>query len=155
MQTFSCYVIGGDSLLLECAELLVRDGHSIRGVISDNPRIAQWAEKSGISHLPVAGYESALTGQDFDYLFAITHLAIVPDAVLALPKRGAINFHDGPLPRYAGLHAPAWALMASEPRYGITWHFITPGVDEGDILEQREFEVAANETSLTINTKCF
>ena len=45
--------------------------------------------------------------------------------------------------------------MASEPRYGITWHFITPGVDEGDILEQREFEIAANETSLTINTKCF
>ena len=85
MQTFSCYVIGGDSLLLECAELLLRDGHAIRGVISDNPRIAQWAQKGGIPHLPVAGYEAALSGQDFDYLFAITHLAIVPDAVLALP----------------------------------------------------------------------
>jgi natural product biosynthesis luciferase-like monooxygenase protein len=154
-QSFSCYVIGGDSLLLECAELLVRDGHSIRGVISDNPRIAQWATKGGIPHLPVAGYEAALTGQDFEYLFAITHLSIVPDSVLKLPKRGSINFHDGPLPRYAGLHAPAWALMAGEPRYGITWHWITPGVDEGDILEQREFDVAPSETSLTINTKCF
>jgi natural product biosynthesis luciferase-like monooxygenase protein len=155
MQSFSCYVIGGDSLLLECAELLLRDRHSIRGVISDNPRIAQWAEKNGVPHLPVAGYEAAIKGQEFDYLFAITHLAIVPDGVLTLPKSGSINFHDGPLPRYAGLHAPAWALMASEPRYGITWHWITPGVDEGDILEQREFDVAPGETSLTINTKCF
>jgi natural product biosynthesis luciferase-like monooxygenase protein len=154
-QSFTCFVIGGDSLLVECAELIVRGGQTLRGVISDNPRIVSWAEKNGVRHLPVAGYEAALAGQDFDYLFAITHLAIVPDAVLKLPKRASINFHDGPLPRYAGLQAPAWALMAQEPRYGITWHLITPGVDEGDMLERREFEVSPNETSLTINTKCF
>ena len=36
------------------------------------------------------------------------------DEVLRLPRRMAINFHDGPLPRYAGLNTPVWALLNGE-----------------------------------------
>ena len=156
MPRFSCYVIGDDSLLIECAELLLAGGHDVRGVVSDSPRIGAWADRRGLRRWPVAGYEPALAGEaPFDYLFAITHLALVPAAVLRLPGRGAINFHDGPLPRYAGLNAPAWALMAREPRYGVSWHLMAPGVDEGDVLVQRVFDVASDETSLGLNTRCF
>ncbi len=31
---------------------------------------------------------------------------------------GAINFHDGPLPRYAGLNTPAWAIINGEAEHG-------------------------------------
>ncbi|HEX9858486.1 MAG TPA: MupA/Atu3671 family FMN-dependent luciferase-like monooxygenase, partial [Paracoccaceae bacterium] len=67
----------------------------------------------------------------------------------------AVNFHDGPLPRYAGLNAPVWAILNGEARHGITWHLITGGIDEGDILDQRMFDIAPNESALTLNTKCF
>ena len=40
-------------------------------------------------------------------------------------------------PRHAGLNAPVWAILAQEPQHGITWHMITAGVDEGEILDQR------------------
>src|SRR5262249_19259336 len=97
----------------------------------------------------------ALQREPFDFLFAITHLAVLPDEVIALPSKGAVNFHDGPLPRYAGLNAPAWALMNGETTYGVTWHFIGSKVDAGDILKQVTFELAPDETSLSLNTKCF
>ena len=98
---------------------------------------------------------SALRREPFDYLFSITHLAIIPEEAIVLAKRGAINFHDGPLPRYAGLNAPAWALLQRETTYGITWHFMASELDTGSILKQVTFEVAPDETSLSLNTKCF
>ncbi len=155
-DTFSCYLIGGDTLLIECGETLLSKGHEIKGVITAAPRISQWAHSKS---LPVIahkqGYGDELQGKVFDYLFSITHLSIIKDDVLALAQKGAINFHDGPLPAYAGLNTPAWALMNNEEQYGITWHQITPGVDEGDILKQAMFDIAPDETSLSINTKCF
>ena len=72
-----------------------------------------------------------------------------------MPTKGAVNFHDGPLPRYAGLNAPVWALIAGEERHGITWHMIEGGIDEGDILQQRLFDIAPTDTALTLNAKCY
>jgi natural product biosynthesis luciferase-like monooxygenase protein len=153
---FSCYLIGGDSLLIECGEILLSKGHQILGVISNAPRLTQWAASKSIPSMPVDDqYGEKLKATPFDYLFSITHLAIIKDEVLALPKRMTINFHDGPLPAYAGLNTPAWALINQEEKYGISWHQVTPGVDEGDLLRQEMFDIAASETSLSINTKCF
>ncbi|MDP3417569.1 formyltransferase family protein, partial [Falsiroseomonas sp.] len=46
-------------------------------------------------------------------------------------------------------------MLAGEPQHGITWHLMTDGVDEGDILEQRLFDVLPGDTALTLNTRCF
>jgi natural product biosynthesis luciferase-like monooxygenase protein len=153
---FSCFLFGSDTLLIECAELLHKDEQRILGVVTRAPRIANWAAGKNI---PVIGLDSdyltRLKQQPFDYLFSITHLEIIPDEILQLPTKGAINFHDGPLPRYAGINAPIWALINQEAEYGITWHAIVPGIDEGDILKQRFFPIGADETALSINTQCF
>jgi natural product biosynthesis luciferase-like monooxygenase protein len=154
-KSLSCFVIGSDGLLIECAEVLLRQGHEVRGVISDAARIARWAKERGVLLVDPFAYVEALRKEPFDYLFAITHLAILPDDVIALPTKGAINFHDGPLPRYAGLNAPAWALMNGERTYGVTWHRVGSKVDAGDILKQVTFDLAPDETSLSLNTKCF
>jgi len=160
INSFSCYLIGGDSLLIECAEVLLTKGHNIRGVITSAPRLSQWAMSKSITviaadkNYPTTLIENAKT-EPFDYLFSITHLAIINDEVLALPQKMTINFHDGPLPAYAGLNAPAWALMNQEEQYGISWHKVVPGIDEGELLKQSNFDITAGETSLSINTKCF
>ena len=80
---------------------------------------------------------------------------MIPADVLALPAKGAINFHDGPLPRYAGLNTPAWAIINGEDSHGITWHVIEGGVDEGDILAQRMVQIAEDETAFSLNSKCY
>ena len=155
-EPLKCFVIGADSLLAECGDILLARGHEICGVATRAARIESWARGHGIDIVDLDGdYVAAMAAKSFDWLFAITHLEILPADVLAIPTCGAINFHDGPLPRYAGLNTPAWALIAGEVEYGVTWHAITSGVDEGDILVQRTFEVADGETSLSLNTRCF
>lgn len=152
----SCFLIGADSLLIECAKILRTKNFDIRGIITNTPRIVAWAQAEGLKTIEQDDqYAEALRSDTFDFLFSITNLSIIPSDVLQLPQKLAVNFHDGPLPAYAGLNAPAWALINRVEQYGISWHEITPGIDEGQILKQVKFEVAPDETSLSLNTKCF
>jgi natural product biosynthesis luciferase-like monooxygenase protein len=154
--SFSCALIGGDSLLMECGEVLLARGHAVRAVVTAAPRVRAWAGRKGLPVLDAAGdYAAELADTPFDWLFSITHLALIPERALALPARGAVNFHDGPLPHYAGLNTPVWALIHGEAEHGITWHRITGGVDEGDVLLQRRFPIQPGETALSLNTRCF
>ena len=154
--TFSCYLMGSESLLIKCAELLLEKGHHICGIISSEPQISEWAAAQEIPSLKFdTTLADVLRQQPFDYFFSIANLAIVPDEILMLPRRGAINFHDGPLPRYAGLHATSWALINREQEHGITWHIMSHEVDKGQILKQQRFPIAENETAFTLNVKCY
>jgi natural product biosynthesis luciferase-like monooxygenase protein len=156
MKPFSCLLIGNESLLVGCGDALLDHGHDIRGIVSKDRDILDWATAK---NLPVIGDIAALKGQfkrgDFDWLFSIANLELIPDDVLALPALGALNFHDGPLPRYAGLNTPVWALFNGETRYGVTWHILESGVDTGDIVEQVMFDIAKDETAFSLNSKCY
>ncbi len=156
MTPFSCVLIGNESLLIGCGDALRARGHEVRAVVSRDPEIRAWAGRNG---LPVEERIATLSdrfGQGgFDWLFSIANLSMIPDAVLALPTGGAVNFHDGPLPCYAGINAPVWALIAGEADYGVTWHMIEGGIDEGDILAQAQFAIAPDDTAFSLNSKCY
>ncbi|HJP02699.1 MAG TPA: MupA/Atu3671 family FMN-dependent luciferase-like monooxygenase [Planctomycetota bacterium] len=152
----TCYVIGADSLLIECGEILLREGFGVLGIITSTGRLRAWAQERELEVIDPSDDLAVRLGQTpFDYLFSITHLALIPKELLRLPRRAAINFHDGPLPRYAGRYTPAWALMNGESEYGITWHLMEAELDSGAILEQALFPIDADDTSLTLNTRCF
>ncbi|WP_417723107.1 MupA/Atu3671 family FMN-dependent luciferase-like monooxygenase [Salipiger sp.] len=155
MARFSSVVIGNESLLVQCSEKLLDAGHAIRAVVTRNPDIAGWAEGRGLSVVAPGRDLAARLPGGFDWLLSIANLDMIPADVLALPTGGAVNFHDGPLPRHAGLNAPVWALIEGETRHGITWHMIEGGVDEGDILVSRGFDVSSADTALTLNTKAY
>ena len=149
-------LIGSESLLIQCGQVLEQGGHQIVAVVTTRPSIRRWAAERGIRVL--ADTQALLAAQDLrpvDYLFSITTLSVLSAEVVALPSLAAINFHDGPLPEYAGLNTPIWAMLNGEHRHGITWHLMTQAVDQGDILVQRRFDLSDNETALTLNTKCF
>ncbi len=155
-NSWHCVLIGGESLLIQCAEILQQRGHTIAAVVSTRAAIRKWSAGHGIRVLSdAAALRAASDLRPIDYLFSVTNLSVLPADVIALPTQGAINFHDGPLPEYAGLNTPMWALLNGERAYGITWHRMTAQVDQGDILVQRRFPVAEGETSLTLNTKCY
>jgi natural product biosynthesis luciferase-like monooxygenase protein len=153
----SAVLIGADSLLCRCGETLLEQGFDVRAVVTGAAKVRDWATARGlVVHDVATDWIGALErAEPFDHLFAITHLAILPERALALPRRGAFNFHDAPLPDLAGLFCPVWGLIEGRREYGVTWHVITAGVDEGDVVASRRFEVAGDETSLSLNTKCF
>lgn len=153
---FSSVVIGDESLLAECSNQLLARGHTIAAVVTNNPYLADWAHDN---NLPVVsagrGLADRLNSLHFDWILNIAGLRVLPPEVLALPARGAVNFHDGPLPQHAGLNAPVWALLAGEQQHGISWHMITETIDQGDILARAAFDITADDTALTLNAKCF
>lgn len=152
MTAFSALLIGNESLTAQCGQVLLERGHQIAAVVTQNAEVRKWATAKGLTALEDwAGVQ----GVAVDWVLSIANLSVIPDAVLALATKGGVNFHDGPLPRHAGLNAPVWAILAGEAQHGVTWHLISGGVDEGDILEQRLFDIAPGDTALTLNTRCF
>ena len=155
-MTFSTLILGEGALLIPCAEILLRHKHKIQTIVSANDVIQEWAQEQKIRCVSRQDeVPSSAGGRPFDYLFSIANLSVIPARILALARLGAINFHDGPLPRYAGLHATTWAILNQETSHGVTWHEMREIVDTGAILEQCIFALAPDETAFTLNRKCF
>ncbi|MBL9079374.1 MAG: LLM class flavin-dependent oxidoreductase [Planctomycetes bacterium] len=155
-STLAAVFAGSDTLLLQCLELWRERGHRTVAVATDAEKVRRYCLEQGLRVLDGnADLATQLAGETFDHLFAITWLRLLPAAVLRLPRAGAINFHDGPLPRYAGLNATCWALLHGEAEHAVTWHRVEPQADTGEILLQRSFAVAADDTAFTLNARCF
>ncbi|MET0379611.1 MAG: formyltransferase family protein, partial [Spongiibacteraceae bacterium] len=150
---FKCIVLGEQSLLVQCCEELLQRGHQILAVVAEHRRIVDWCDAKKIFHC--ADFSQLQDIADCDYLFSITNLKMLPDWLLAKARLQAINFHDGPLPRYAGLNAPVWSLLNNESEHGITWHEMAAGADTGPILVSRQFPIVPGETVFSLNTKCY
>ncbi len=155
-NTISCYLLGEGTLLVHCAEALLRGGHTIHGILSSEPSVVRWASAKGIPRIAASEDQTGFLGrQPFDYLFSIINHSITKGEVLRLPRRGAINYHDAPLPRYAGFNATSWAILGGEAVHGVTWHEMTEHVDGGRVLEQRAVEIAPDDTAFTLSAKCY
>jgi natural product biosynthesis luciferase-like monooxygenase protein len=155
-MTLSALLIGNESLTAECGNLWLDRGHSIAGVITREAKVADWAASHGLPVIaPGAGLAARCDGITVDWVLSVANLSLVPPAVLARATQGGVNFHDGPLPAYAGLNAPVWAMLAGETHHAITWHLMTDGIDEGDILATRAFDIAEDDTAFTLNARCF
>ncbi|WUH90964.1 amino acid adenylation domain-containing protein [Streptomyces sp. NBC_00433] len=155
-EPLSAVMAGEHALLAECAALWLARGHRLSLLVSPDPDLRNWARTRGIPAIAsLDGVETALNGEPFDYLFSITNMRIVPQRLLDLPRRLPINFHDALLPRHAGVYATSWALLESPAEHGVTWHVMTAGADEGDILLRRRFPVGPDDTAYDLNTACF
>src|ERR1700722_10654030 len=155
-EQFSAWLIGENSLVTECAAVLLEAGHAVRGIVSPEAGVRRWAAARGVAALDYGpGLETVLGREPFDYLFSVVNLRMLPAELLALPRRLAVNFHDALLPAGAGVHAAAWAVAEGVSRHGVTWHVMTAEADAGDIVAQRGFDVPADVTSLQLNLECW
>ena len=156
MTQISTLLIGDEALTCQCGQMLLDRGHTIAAVITRNPEVREWAVARGLRAENLdADLAMRLVGAQVDWLLSIANLQIIPAPVLALARKGGVNFHDGPLPGFAGLNAPVWSILNGEVRHAISWHLMADGVDEGDVLESAAFDVSLEDTALTLNTRCF
>ena len=153
-STFRAILIGDESLTIACGDMVLAGGHSIAAVVTRDDAVRSWALGQG---LPVLAAPRDVLAADIsaDWLLSIANLRMIPPDVLVSAGKGAVNFHDGPLPRYAGLNTPAWAILNGETTHGISWHLIEGGVDEGDLLAQKLVDIDADETAFSLNSKCY
>lgn len=69
-----------------------------------------------------------------------------------------INLHPALLPKYGGAgmwgdHVHHAVLKAGEKESGATVHYVSPGIDQGEIILQKSFPIASEETLETLKEK--
>ncbi len=148
---YSCVLLGEEPLASRCGDYLLERGHAIIGLVASAHALRQWAKARGIAVIERSAYPSWLAAQQVDLLLSITHPNLIAPQDIARARVAALNYHDGPLPRYAGMNGSAWALASGEKRHAIVWHHLTAGLDEGEIVEWRDIQLDARETSLSLN----
>ena len=73
-----------------------------------------------------------------DLLVVVAYGKILPPAVLAVPRLGAINLHASLLPRHRGAAPIQRAILAGDRVTGVSTMWMDEGLDTGDIILQRE-----------------
>ena len=70
----------------------------------------------------------------------------VPEAAREIPKQGSICFHPSLLPKHRGPSSINWAIISGATKTGLTIFWPSDGLDEGDILLQKEVDVDKDDT---------
>ena len=151
----SCYLIGEDSLIIQCGNILLEQNYFIELVISPLPLVQDWAKKQGIYCLSDLKSLIAADAPKVDYIFSIVNSHILTNEVISLAEKGVINYHDSLLPKYAGLNSTTWAIINNEQTHGVSWHLVSEEIDAGDIVYQSTFLIEYEDSSLTLNLRCY
>ncbi len=70
----------------------------------------------------------------------------VPESARDIPKYGSICFHPSLLPKHRGPSSINWAVISGATKTGLTIFWPSDGLDEGDILLQKEVDVDQDDT---------
>jgi UDP-4-amino-4-deoxy-L-arabinose formyltransferase/UDP-glucuronic acid dehydrogenase (UDP-4-keto-hexauronic acid decarboxylating) len=121
--------------------------------------VAKVAEQLGVPVVPSERVREPETAewvreQGVDLLLNVHSLYLIHADVVAAPQIGSFNLHPGPLPRYAGLNAPSWAIYNGESRHAVTVHWMEPGVDTGAIAYETWFDLTESDTGLSVSVRC-
>ena len=65
-----------------------------------------------------------------------------------------MNIHPAYLPKYRGIGPTFWALADGEKELGVTYHFISQGIDTGDILAREKVEIQEDDSVHSLYLRC-
>lgn len=88
-----------------------------------------------------------------DVILVLGWYYMVPKSIRLIPKYGAWGIHASLLPRYAGGAPLVWAILNGEKKSGVTLFKLESGVDDGDIISQKEFEILNTDTIKSVYKK--
>lgn len=134
-------------------------------VLSNRPGAEglEYAERSGvetavIDHKPFGkdreGFErqiqDVLTGHDVQMVVLAGFMRILTPWFVGQWTGRMINIHPSLLPKYTGLNTHQRALDAGDKEAGCSVHWVTEGVDEGDVIAQARVAIKPGDTAETL-----
>jgi methionyl-tRNA formyltransferase len=78
---------------------------------------------------------------------------ILPDSVLSIPKRGAVNVHASLLPKYRGAACVPAAILNGDDKTGVTIMLMDKNLDTGPVLAQAEIKIEETDTAATLEKR--
>jgi methionyl-tRNA formyltransferase len=161
---------GTPAFSVAALDTLVAAGHSVvlvltqpdrpsgRGLRTAPSAVKAAAERHGFPVLqPLTlkdpGTQARLRDAGADVLVVAAYGLILPQAVLDLPRHGAINIHASLLPRWRGAAPIQRALLAGDPVSGVSIMQMDAGLDTGPVLLSEAVAIAPDETGGTLHDK--
>ena len=136
----------------------IREHGSLVGIAIEGERHRQIAMEIGVPIFLAQEINSSaallrLRALKIDLIVNFNSMILFGEQLLKCPRIGAINFHPGLLPDYAGLNVHQWAILNGETNTGATIHIMTPNLDSGAILAQSSVAIGTAETGLLLFMK--
>lgn len=162
--------MGSPAFALPTLRRLIESEHEVAGVVTQPDRPAgrrrglrpppakELAQAYG---LPVLQPERVNTPVSLDALRALAPDVIViaaygqilKQALLDIPRRGALNVHASLLPVYRGAAPIAAAILAGEEETGVSIMEVELALDSGPVVAQRAVRIEAEDTTGTLTEK--
>ena len=151
---------------IQTLRLLKETTHDVVAVLTSAPSepgdratVHGLATRLGYPVMPLpriqeAGFADTMRRLHVDLLLNVHALLVLPGDVVAAPLLGSFNLHPGPLPQYAGLNAPSWAIYHGERSHAVTVHWMNAGIDTGPIAFEASLTIDDEDTGFTLSAKC-
>ena len=157
-------LVAEESAGIQTLRFLDRSEHNVVAVLASAPvsrgaTVHSAASKLGLPVWPAElvkrpELSDTVREHEVDLLLNVHSLYLIRGEILAACRIGAFNLHPGPLPRYAGLNAPSWAIYHGEVEHGVTVHEMVPRIDAGRIAFQERFPIESGDTGFSLMAKC-
>ena len=137
-------------------------------IVSNDPKAAglDWAAAQGIKtfaldHKPFGKDREAherlidaeLRGNGVEFICLAGYLRVLTPWLVQQWEGRMINIHPALLPDFKGLHTHERALEAGVIEHGATVHWVSSGVDEGEIIAQARVPVLEGDTADMLATR--
>ncbi len=124
----------------ECI-ITVPDKPQGRAMVITPPPAKVWAERHNVPILQFEKLDAAAVTElkklNPDIFLIASYGKIIPQDVLDIPNRGAINIHPSLLPKYRGATPLHSAILADDKDTGVTLMLMDAKMDHGPILAAR------------------
>ena len=143
---------------LSCLQAMHDRGYKIELVITHPQKATEWyasvSELAKRLRIPVLEpenpnnkkVESFLKDLKPDLFILAGYGKIIKQNIINIPSLMCINLHAGKLPEYRGSSPLNWALINGETSFTLSIIKVDAGVDTGDVLLDRTFDIYINET---------
>ncbi len=158
-------VMGQQAFGKAVLEALLERGEEVVGVYCAPDKegrpldpIKEFALEKGLPVYQPASYKDEATLDEMralkpDLCLMAYVVIFVPEAARDIPTHGSICFHPSLLPRHRGPSSINWPIIGGATKTGLTIFYPNAGLDEGDILLQKEVEIGPDDTLGTVYFK--
>jgi methionyl-tRNA formyltransferase len=129
-----------------CAVITVDDSRDVRCAFKS---FQQFSKKTG-KPIRVLGdgseLDAAISEFSPDMCVVVGWYWILRRNLLDMVPEGWLGIHGSLLPKYRGGSPLVWAIINGETESGLSLFYFNEGMDTGDIITQKSFEIARDET---------
>ncbi len=144
---------------IACLKTVVEEGHTVSlavGHPTEKNEFAEEADRLGIQTVKPADinteeFLTLLQYQDTDVFVLACYGKILKKSILAIPNIMTVNTHGGKLPHYRGSSPMNWSLINGEDSFTLSVIEVDRGVDSGDVLCERTFQIGDNDTIVDLH----